>query len=292
MTLKQISYFQTVCQKGNISSAAEALFVSRSVISRAIADLEEEFDTVLFLRSKNGVTLTESGHILAKLFSGFSACYAATRSKILELQHSPHAQPLRLGVTPTNAYCVYRTYFDGFQQHHPDIPLHVEEHSAFDAWKLLQDGDLDAFFTPARPDSTFFKTLELYQNPIMIGAAENSALASKPSVSIADILDLPLGFFNAPMPIEAILNACFHALGKQPNVVLRTSDQLLLRELTVQGRLYPILPLDMMVTWEGVCEISLDFFHPSCNRMVWCDALSHGPEMAAFLSYMERQVTQ
>jgi DNA-binding transcriptional LysR family regulator len=42
MTLKQISYFQAVCEKGNISSAAEDLFVARSVISRAIADLEDE----------------------------------------------------------------------------------------------------------------------------------------------------------------------------------------------------------------------------------------------------------
>lgn len=54
MTLKQISYFQAVCEKGNISSAAEDLFVARSVISRAIADLEDEFGAELFVRSKTG----------------------------------------------------------------------------------------------------------------------------------------------------------------------------------------------------------------------------------------------
>lgn len=68
MTLKQISYFQAVCEKGNISSAAEDLFVARSVISRAIADLEDEFGAELFVRSKNGVVLTDSGRIVAKLF--------------------------------------------------------------------------------------------------------------------------------------------------------------------------------------------------------------------------------
>ena len=292
MTLKQITYFQTVCARGNISAAAEELFVARSVISRAIGELEEEFGAPLFSRSKNGVVLTESGRVLARLFDGFTTCYQTTRERIAQLRREEQARPLRLGVTPTNAYCVYRTYFEGFQRLHPEIPLYVEEHSAFDAWKLLLEGKMDAFFTPARPDSAFFQTMELYQNPIMLGAAEGTAMAEKQSVSIAHILDLPLGFFNAPMPIETILNACFHALGKKPNVVLRTTDQLLLRELTVQGRLYPILPLDMMSTWEGVRVIPLDFFHPSSNRMVWSEALSHSSEMEAFLAYMREQARQ
>lgn len=292
MTLKQISYFQAVCEKGNISSAAEDLFVSRSVISRAIADLEEEFGAPLFTRSKNGVALTESGHILAKLFSGFTACYNTTRARIGQLQQESRARPLRLGVTPTNAYCVYRTYFDSFQRLHPEIPLYVEEHSAFDAWKLLLNGDLDAFFTPARPDSAFFRSLDLYVNPITLGVAATSPLAKKSSVSIADILDLPLGFFNAPMPIESTLNACFSAFGKKPKVVLRTSDQMLLRELTAQGKLCTILTLDSMAVWEGVRGVPLDFFRPSTNRMVWSEALSHSPELQIFLDYMEKQARQ
>ena len=290
MTLKQISYFQAVCEKGNISSAAEDLFVARSVISRAIADLEDEFGGELFVRSKNGVVLTDSGRIVAKLFSGFTACYNTTRARIHQLHQGALARPLRLGVTPTNAYGVYRTYLDGFQHLHPEITFRVEEHSAFDAWKLLLDGELDAFFTPARPDSAFFQCLELYQNPIMLGAAEKTPIAQKGSISIGDILDLPLAFFNAPMPIEAILNACFQTLGKTPNVVLRTSDQLLLQELTMQGQIYPILPLDMMGTWQNIRQIPLDFFHPTNNRMVWVGALSHNREMEVFLQYMEKQI--
>ena len=77
---------------------------------------------------------------------------------------------------------------------------------------------------------------------------------------------------------------------KSPNVVLRTSDQLLLRELTMQGQIYPILPLDMMGTWQNIRQIPLDFFHPTNNRMVWVGALSHNREMEVFLQYMEKQI--
>lgn len=290
MTLKQITYFQTVCAKQNISLAAEELFVARSVVSRAIGELEEEFGAPLFLRSKNGVVLTESGRILAKLFENFTTCYHTAQERIRHQAQGEQAGPLRLGVTPTNAYCVYRTYLEQFQLLHPHIPLYVEEHSAFDAWKLLLDGRLDAFFTPAKPDSPCFQSLDLYQNSVMLGAAAGSPLSAKKSVSIADILDLPLGFYNAPVPIEPTLNACFAAFGKKPNVVLRTSDQLLLRDLTARGKIYTILTLDSMATWEGVQEVPLDFFHPSINRMVWNDALPLSAEMEVFLAHMRRQV--
>ena len=289
MTLKQIEYFQKVCQTGNISTAADALFVSRSVVSRTILELEEEFETVLFTRSRNGVTLTESGHILARLFEVFMASCTAAKERIRSLSAQEQSQPLRIGVTPTNAYCVYKNYLERFQELCSDIRLSVTEHSAFDTEQLLLDGAIDAAFTPALPDKTFFEYFELYQNPIMLGAAENNPrIGSK--AGIGDIIDLPLGFFNAPRPVEHILNASFEAVGCKPNVVLRTSDQMLLRELTLQGKIYPILPLDMMATWQGVRQVPIDFFQPSTNRVTWCRTLIPEPALAAFLDFMREQI--
>lgn len=289
MTLKQIEYFQKVCQTGNISTAAAALFVSRSVVSRTIVELEEEFEAALFTRSRSGVTLTESGRILARLFETFLASCSTAKERIRCLSAQEQAHPLRIGVTPTNAYCVYKSYLEKFQKLYPDTRLYVTEHNAFDSWKLLLDGVLDASFTPALPDRTVFEFFDLYQNPIMLGAAEDDVqIGSK--AGIGDIIDLPLGFFSTPMPIEHILNAGFEAMGRRPNVVLRTSDQMLLRELTVQGKLYPILPLDMMATWEGVRQVPIDFFQPSTNRVVWCRALEPGPALAVFLNFMREQL--
>lgn len=290
MTLKQIEYFQTVCRRKNISTAAEELFISRSVISRAIAELEEEFGAPLFTRSRTGVVLTESGELLAHLFDTFTDGCAAVKERIGHLQAQVQMGPLHLGVTPTNIYCIYQTYLADFQRRYPYIPLRVEEHSALESEKLLSAGQLDAFFTPATSDSSMFEALELYQNPIMLGVAEGDPLAARETVSISDILDLPLGFFNAPMPIEGILNNCFRALGKTPNVVLRTSDHMLLRDLTLQGQLYPILPLDMMATWQGARQIPLAFFHPSINRLVWSRMLKPSPTLETFLRFMGEQI--
>lgn len=289
MTLKQIEYFRVVCQKGNISAAAESLYVSRSVISRAMAELEEEFGTRIFTRSKNGVVLTESGQILSRLFEEFSESYDTTREWIRQLQDHAQTPILRLGITPTNAYRVYQLHLHAFEQTHPEICLHVNEYSAYDAWKLLLNGTVDAFFTPARPlDRNMFGMLDIYQTQIVLGMENHDPLAGKSSLGIFDILDLPLGYLNAPMPLDTILDSCFAAFGKKPNVVLRTSDQLLLRDLTLEGTIYSLLPGDTLEFWEGVSGVPLDFFHPSVNRLVWSSALPHGEAFNIFLDFMRQ----
>lgn len=288
MTLKQIEYFQMVISKGNISAAAEELFISRSVISRALAELEDEFQTSLFVRSKNGVILTESGRMIACLFKEFTSCYTTTKDRIRQLDSNEKRKTLHLGITPTNAYHLFSLYFDDFRSQFPEIGLQVNEYGANDAWRLLMDGTVDAFFTPARTlDHNMFGSINLYQTKIMLGAPLGSAIVEKRSLGISDILDLPLGYLNAPMPVEKILNACFQTFDKSPRVVLRTSDQRLLRELNASGAIYTILPSDILETWPGVGRVPLDFFPASMHHLVWNKALAHDAMFESFLDFMQ-----
>ena len=289
MTLKQIEYFQMVCSKGNISSAANELFVSRSVISRTLAELEEEFDTRIFTRSKNGVVLTESGNVLARLFNEFTACYSSTREWIKKLDENVSSAKIKLGVTPTNVHRLHKLYFMPFKELHPEIQLYIDEYSAYDSGKMMLDGTVDAFFSPAKvPDNNMFDTLELYQTEIVMGAAATDPLANKESLGIADILDLPLGYLNAPMPVQGIMSSCFAAFGKNPNVVIRTSDKMLLKELIQSGGVYSILPRDVMEDWDGVVGIPLEFFKPSTHRLVWGRAIPHCSALTTFIDFVRQ----
>lgn len=288
MTLKQIEYFQMVIAKGNISAAADELFISRSVISRALAELEEEFQANLFIRSKNGVILTESGETIACLFKEVSSCYKATKRRICQISSGEKPSAFHFGITPTNAYHLYSLYFKDFCKCFPGIDLYVNEYGANDAWRLLMDGTVDAFLTPARIlDHNIFGSIDLYQTQIMMGVPFGCRIAEKKSLGISDILNLPLGYLNAPMPVEGILNSCFQTFGEIPNVVLRTSDQKLLHVLNSSGIIYTILPSDILETWTDVQRIPLDFFPTSMHRLVWNKALAHDGVFHSFLSFMK-----
>jgi len=61
MTLQQLRYLVTVAECGNITEAAEKLFVSQPSLSVAIHNLEKEMGLVAFERSSKGVVVTRDG---------------------------------------------------------------------------------------------------------------------------------------------------------------------------------------------------------------------------------------
>ncbi len=64
MTLQQLTYLVTVAECGNITEAAEKLFISQPSLSAAIHNLEMEMGVMAFIRSNKGVVLTREGEEL------------------------------------------------------------------------------------------------------------------------------------------------------------------------------------------------------------------------------------
>ena len=64
MTLHQLKYIVTVAECGNITEAAEKLFIAQPSLTSAIHNIEEEVGITAFIRSNKGVELTRDGETL------------------------------------------------------------------------------------------------------------------------------------------------------------------------------------------------------------------------------------
>ena len=64
MTLQQLMYLVTVAECGNISEAAQQLYISQPSLSTAIQNLEKEMGVTAFVRSNKGVIVTREGEEL------------------------------------------------------------------------------------------------------------------------------------------------------------------------------------------------------------------------------------
>lgn len=61
MTLSFCKIFNAVVEHGNFNKAAEVLHMTPSAVSHAVSDAEKQIGFQLFNRTKNGITMTESG---------------------------------------------------------------------------------------------------------------------------------------------------------------------------------------------------------------------------------------
>ena len=64
MTLQQLKYIVMVAECGNITEAAEKLFIAQPSLTSAIHNIEEEMGITAFIRSNKGVELTRDGETL------------------------------------------------------------------------------------------------------------------------------------------------------------------------------------------------------------------------------------
>lgn len=66
MTLNQLKYVIKIAETGSINKAASNLFISQSVLSTTIKNLETELGHEIFIRSPKGIKLTPYGIRVSK----------------------------------------------------------------------------------------------------------------------------------------------------------------------------------------------------------------------------------
>ena len=66
MEIRELRSFAVVAEEGSLSAAARRLHLSQSALSQTIQSLERQLGVQLLLRSRTGVTPTETGAILLR----------------------------------------------------------------------------------------------------------------------------------------------------------------------------------------------------------------------------------
>ena len=86
MELNQLHYFVTVAKVGNITKAAEQLYITQPALSRVILRLEEELGTPLFDRKGGRITLNRYGRTLLRYVEpGLNTIHEGVHAVIDEL---------------------------------------------------------------------------------------------------------------------------------------------------------------------------------------------------------------
>jgi DNA-binding transcriptional LysR family regulator len=280
MTLRQIKYFETVCKTGSVTSAAEELYVSRPVVSRALKELEEEFGVELFIRTRHGLELAESGRLLQNLFFEFTGSYEAMQRRLRHLTEHKESIVLNIGITVTCGSRIYPKLYNEFHAIYPDIDFVVTELSAFDSRRFVTNGGIDFFFTPKNlpkdVHTSMIGELPLYSNQTVLCMSESSGLASRKSIVPREIFNYPIAALYSRLPVEWPLK-----------IVLRTSQPELIRKAVASGVAYAILPTDMIQDWDGIVGVPFEPPLLHTTRLIWNKAIPHSTAFNTFLDFMQ-----
>jgi DNA-binding transcriptional LysR family regulator len=196
MDIRQLKYFVTIAEEGNITKAAERLFMAQPPLSRQLKLMEDELGVMLFDRTnKKGMILTAEGRVFLK--NARRILYNMDEA-VTEVQELGHNMTKRLSIG-TTIYCseLVLPVLKNFCEKYPFIVPEIHEGNVSHLMDLLKNHSIDLAISSRPFDTEGYVIRKLEEDACVLVASKNFQWA-KDRITLEEISQLPLLLLNAP----------------------------------------------------------------------------------------------
>lgn len=178
MNLKEQTYVCALAECGNITKAAERLFISQPALSIYIGNLEKMLGTKLFERSGRRFSLTYTGELYVEKARRMLELKKEFDEELSEVLDSRKGR-IRLGIQLRRESWLLPPVLARFREEYPDIEVVIREGTMYELHALLEDYELDLVLRNA---GAIWKELEyqvLFEEDLLIAVSQLHPLNEK-----------------------------------------------------------------------------------------------------------------
>ena len=205
INLEYYKVFYYVAKYKKISLAAEKLFVSQPAVTQTIQKLEEQLNSNLFVRTRTGIELTETGKML----------YDFTNKSIEILENSEYRfskyENLEEGTikirTGSNiAKLILYDALEKFSKDYPNIKIEIATGAPNQSIEMLHSGEIDMvlLYLPYNIEYNNLQIIECAKKEYIFAMSKN--YFEKNNVQISEIEDLNKYSLIIPKKNSAVRN--------------------------------------------------------------------------------------
>jgi DNA-binding transcriptional LysR family regulator len=191
MELRQLRYLVAIDDAGNLSRAAERLFVSQPALSYALRTLERELDVRLFERHAGGMTATPAGREII-VESRRTIAQADRVTAAAERYRRGMAGLVRVGFEASGAGELTTRARAEFARRHPGVRVEPKRFDWGQEAAALRDGRVDVAFVWLPADLTGMRSEIVHVERRVAGLPRAHALAGRDGISVLEVNDEPL----------------------------------------------------------------------------------------------------
>ncbi len=194
MEIRVLRYFLAVAREGNITGAANSLYLSQPTLSRQIRDLEEELGQQLLIRKSHRVSLTPEGILFRKRAEEIIAMVDKTEAEFAAMEDSVSGD-IYIGSGETQAIRQIAEIMRNLRGEYPGIHYQLYSGNAQDVTGRLDKGLLDFGILIQPADISKYDYLSLQAKDVWgVVMRKDSPLAEKEGIQKGDLLGVPLIF--------------------------------------------------------------------------------------------------
>lgn len=229
LSTTQLRALVAVSSAHSFSMAARAVGVSQPSLHRAARDLEALLEITLFAKTRQGVSLSRAGELLARHARLAFAEIAQGFAEVAEAQGRKTGR-IVIGSLPLARASLLPAAINALQATHPGVAVQVLGGPYVDLLHGLRHGELDiligALRSPAPADDVVQEAL--FDDPLAVVARADHPLAARTRILPAQLAAYPWVVPARGAPTRQHFDGIFEAIGATPPPGLVESSSLVL----------------------------------------------------------------
>jgi DNA-binding transcriptional LysR family regulator len=192
-TLRQLECALAVEKQKHFGQAATDIGITTSGLTQAIQRLEEHYGSQIFIRGRDGVSVTHFGQIILDGARGIVEREAATKRQI-RLASNLEVGQLRVGVDPILANAVMAPALSLLLRSHPNLKFSLITGDSMFLRDQMERREIDLFISFRQKGilNSDMTVLEGTLTGIKVFCARNHPLTKKKNRKLADYFEYPL----------------------------------------------------------------------------------------------------
>ena len=192
MEIRVLRYFLETAREGNMTRAAERLFISQPTMSKQLKELEKELGTKLFVRSNYNIQLTDAGILLRERAEDILSLVDKTVAEFKSLEEI-NSGDIYIGAPESESMERFVEIVHKLQKEYPKIRCNIFSGNMQDVCEKLDKGLLDFGIVMNYVDLVKYNYLPMSTEDAWgVIMRRDDPLAEKESFSVSDLKKLPL----------------------------------------------------------------------------------------------------
>lgn len=221
MDIRQLTYFITIAEEGQITAAAKKLHMAQPPLSQQMKALEKELGVQLLIREPRRVTLTDAGQLLYHRAKQIVGLTDSTRRELCDFQ-SGQRGTLSIGTVSSSGSVILSPALKTFQQNHGGIRFEIYDGNTFQVLDMLRKGliEIGIVRTPFSQDN--LRCTFLPEEPMILAfRPEKNVFGPKKAVSLPELTGKPLILYRR---FDKLFHDVCMAQNIQPTIFCRNDD--------------------------------------------------------------------
>lgn len=226
MDLRTLSYFVTVAEELNITKAAEKLCMSQPPLSSQIKGLEQELNTVLFIRGKRHLQLTESGQLLYRRAKELLSLADKASAEIISMSQGMKGT-ISIGLVEGSAPNIAAEWIAEFIENYPQVHFRIMDGNSDELISKLRSGLISLAVITSPCDQTLLNSFPVGTEKMTAFMSRENPLAKKEgcTISFSELKDQPLIVPSRKSLIDMIYK-WFREVDSEPRIVCEMDNYL------------------------------------------------------------------